>query len=190
VLLPAFAVLTVLCALGLDEALRRVSRTGDARPFRVYLLALVAVEFVIVQYNPRATSPLRSDVWAAERMVARLASLPGRVYGPDYAEFLYLAGKGEQALGLSVLELQGGFGGVALPEGGAWANEYTAALARRDFDALVLDPQSVEFGLANIAREQGYVDTGPLFPPGDEFYQWGSRFTPQGRVWVPRERVP
>jgi hypothetical protein len=110
------------------------------------------------------------------------------VFGPDYAEFLYLAGKGDQAAGLSVDELVGGFGGQPLPEGGQWMQAYADALKARRFDALVLDPQSIEFFLAGLASENGYIDTGPLFPDGDEFHLWGSHFVPRAHLWVPAER--
>jgi 4-amino-4-deoxy-L-arabinose transferase-like glycosyltransferase len=191
VLLPALAVLSILFGLGFAEALRRLDGSSrQARAFRVYIVALAAAQFVVVHYNPRSTSPLRSDVSAAERSVTLLTNLPGQVYGPDYAEFLYAAGKGEQASGLSVFELVGGFGGRPLAAWPSWLNAYTAALDRRQFDELVLDPQSVEFFLETEASRHGYVDTGPLVQPGDELNVWGSRYTPRPHVWVPRERAP
>jgi hypothetical protein len=190
VLLPAYVVLAMLAALGLDTVLRRLHgiRPG-LRMYRVYILGLVLLAFVIMGYNPRATSPLRSDTWAAERMVSTLHSLPGEVYGPDYTEFLTMAGKGEQAAGLSVDELAGGFGGTILPEGAAWLQAYAEALKTRRFSAVVLDPESVEFFLASIASSNGYIDTGPLFPPGDDIYQFGSKYVPKAHVWLPAERA-
>jgi hypothetical protein len=191
VLLPAFAVLAILGMYGLDEGLRRTgAATREARAFRVYAYALVALEFVIVGYNPRQTAPLRSDVWAVDRFVATVAGLPGRVYAPDFPELALQAGKGDSAFGISTLELAGGFGGKPLPENGAWIAAYRAALDQRQFDVLLVDPDNVEPFLTREASASGYVDTGPLFPPDDVFNLWGSRYAPRAHVWLPRERVP
>jgi hypothetical protein len=190
VMLPALAVLSILFALGLDEALRRLGgATRQARAFRVYLVVLTAVQFVVIHYSPRSTSPLRSDVWAGDRLATLLANLPGHVYGPDFTEYLHRAGKGDEAFGLSVLELAGGYGGRPLAPWNGWQSAYDDALDRREFDELVLDPQSVEFFLAADASSHGYVDTGPLVAPDDKLNFWGSRFIPQPHVWVPRERA-
>jgi len=191
VLLPAFAVLVILGMCGFDAALGFIgAATREARAFRVYAWALIALEFVIVGYNPRQTAPLRSDVWAVDRFVATVAGLQGSVYAPDFPELAYQAGKGESAFGISTLELAGGFGGQPLPENGAWIADYRAALDRRQFDVLLVDPDNVEPFLTREAAASGYVDTGPLFPADDVFNLWGSHYAPRAHVWRPSERVP
>jgi hypothetical protein len=122
-------------------------------------------------------------------MVTLLANLPGRIHGPDLTEFVYRAGNGEQAFGLSVLELDGGFGGRPMAPWNDWSRTYDDALDRRESDELVLDPQSVEPFLDSEASGHGYVDIGPLIPPGDDLLRWASRYTPGPHVWVPRERA-
>jgi 4-amino-4-deoxy-L-arabinose transferase-like glycosyltransferase len=190
VLLPAFAVLVVLGLCGFDEALRQLGTASRrARAFRVYAFAVLAVEFLIVAYNPRQTAPLRSDVWGLDRFVQTVSATPGTVFAPDFPELAYQAGKGESALGLSTLELFGGFGGRPLPESGAWIAAYRAALDQRLFDELLLDPEGVEPFLTDVAADSGYVDTGPLFRPNDVFYSWGSHYAPRAHVWLPKERV-
>ena len=190
VLVPACAVLSAMFGLGLREVLGLVRGTSPTlRAYRGYVLVLVLFQLGVVHYNPRESSPLRSDVWASQRLVERIAQLPGPVFGPDVSEFVRLAGKGDQAFGLSTLELFGGFGGTALPESRAWLQAYAQALQERRYGALLLDPDSVESFLAGTARDNGYVDTGPLFPPGDEFYLWRRPITPQPHLWLPQERV-
>ncbi len=189
VLLPTYALLAMVSGLGLDTALRWLRGTTHARVLRAYVLSLVVVQFVVLQYNPRVTSPLRSDTWAGDKLVATLASRPGSVFGPDYAEFLRMAGKGDQAAGTSMNEFVGGFGGSPLPDGSALVAAYNQALAERRFDALLLDPQSLEFFLIAGARGNNYVDIGPVFPADDEFNLWGSTYVGQGHVWVPAERA-
>ena len=60
--------------------------------------------------------------------------------------------------------------------------------AATPFDELLLDPEYAAF-LKRAAEENGYVDTGPLFPPQDVFNQWHTANTPNPHVWVPRERL-
>ncbi|MBV9577315.1 MAG: glycosyltransferase family 39 protein [Chloroflexi bacterium] len=190
VLLPAFAVLVIVGLCGFDEVLRRLgNRTRDARVFRAFAFGLVAVEFLIVGYNPRNTAPLRSDGWALDRFVGRVAGLEGTVFAPDFPEVAVQAGKGDAAFGISTLELAGGFGGQPLAASGEWIADYRAALDRRQFAVLLLDPQDVEPFLSREAQASGYVDTGPLFPPDDVFNTWGSHYAPSAHVWLPAEQV-
>ena len=69
-----------------------------------------------MHYNPREGSPLRSEVWAADRLVAAISHLPGTVFGPQYGEFQYQAGKGDQAFATNLMELMGSFGGAVRPK--------------------------------------------------------------------------
>jgi len=182
VLVPAFAPLACWFGLGVGEA-----QQGDAR-YRAGALALLAVALVVVRYNPRDGSPLRSDVWAGERLVATIGQLPGSVYSPVYAEYAYQAGKGDAAYATNVMELMGSFGGGVRPYGEDWMAQYTEALRERRFDQLLLDPEYAGF-LVQGAQDSGYVDTGQLFPVDDVITQWQSPFIQMPHRWVPRERL-
>jgi hypothetical protein len=187
---PAFAILAIGFGLAFADAQRLLRvRWHGARAFQVYVLVLALAQLAFEHYNPRATSPLRSDVQAGERFVSTIASLPGSVYAPDYPELIYQAGKGEDAFGLSIGELQGVFGGKPRPQGTIWTSAYAQALDERRFDRILLDPNGVLPFVTDSTRDHGYVDTGPLFPPGDEFYRLNSPYMPSLHVWVPRERV-
>ena len=190
VVAPAFAVLSIGFGLGFAEMQRglRVTWHG-ARTFQTYLLVLAVAQLAFEHYNPRATSPLRSDVEAGQRLVGTIANLQGSVYAPEYPELVYQAGKGEDAFGLSIGELQGTFGGKPTPEAGVWTAAYAQALDERRFDRILLETNGVLPFVSESARDHGYVDTGPLFPPGDEFYRLDSPYLPSLHVWVPRERV-
>jgi hypothetical protein len=65
---------------------------------------------------------------------------------------------------------------------------YTQALRERRFDELLLDPDYPTF-LVQAARDNGYVDTGPLFGDDDIINQWQSPYIQMPHVWAPRERV-
>jgi hypothetical protein len=190
VILPAFAVLSAGFGLGLAEALRRLAGAPrQLHVFATYVLVLALAEFAFIHYNPRASSPLRSDVEAGQREVAAIHSLPGQVFVPEFPELAYQAGKGEQAFGLSIGELQGIFGGRPRPEASPWTAAYAQALDQRRYDAVLLERDTVLFFILDATRDHGYVNIGPLIPPGDEFYRLDSHLLPGLEVWVPRERV-
>jgi hypothetical protein len=63
-------------------------------------------------------------------------------------------------------------------------------LQRREFDYVVLDPESPLFIFKGIVDRTGYVDAGPLFPSGDEFWLWRTGIEPKAEVYVPAERLP
>jgi 4-amino-4-deoxy-L-arabinose transferase-like glycosyltransferase len=186
---PAFAILAIGFGFGLAEGLWRLQQAGYvSRVFSRYLLALALLEFAFVHYNPRSTSPLRSDGEAGQRYVAAIAALPGTVYAPEFPELAYQAGKGEAAFGLSIGELQGIFGGRPRPPATAWTTAYAEALDERRFDYILLETDGVLPFVSDATRDHGYIDTGPLIPSGDEFYRLASPYMPAVHVWVPRER--
>ena len=117
-------------------------------------------ELAFVHYNPRQTSPLRSDVEAGTRFVSIIRDLPGSVYAPEFPEAAYQAGKGDAAFGLSIGELQGIFGGKPRPQASLWTTAYAQALDERRFDVVLLETEGVlPFISDSTVRDHGYVDT-------------------------------
>ena len=188
VLAPAFAILAILFGLSLGEALRLLHDV-KLREVHRYVLGLALAQLVLLGYNPRLTVPLRSDGWAGDRLVATLGALPGTLFAPDYDEFSRRAGKGNQPSTVSPMELVGGFGGGVSREGPAYVAQLNAALAERRFDYVLLEPQSNASYLKAALESTGYIDTGPLFPPDDQFYLWKTPLTPDAHLYVPRERA-
>jgi hypothetical protein len=190
VVLPALAILSAGFGLGLAECLKRLDvPQRQVRMFRDYVLLLGLIQLAFVHYNPRETSPLRSDVEGGQRFVAAIGALPGTVFGPEFPELVYQAGKGDDAFGLSVGELQGVFGGKPRPQASIWTTAYARALDERRYDEVLLETDGVLPFLSDTTRDHGYVDTGPLIPSGDEYYRLENHYMPNLHVWVPRERV-
>jgi len=188
---PAFAILSILFGLGLSEGLTLLhGRTPDVRLMRTYLMAIGLVQFVILGYNPRSTIPLRSDGWAGDRLTATLAALPGTVFAPSHGEWAFRAGKGNQPSSTTVMELTGSFGAAPSPEGYRWLDELSTALVHRQYDYVIWDPGYLDaFVIKSRVEQAGYVDAGPLFPPGDDFYNWKTGTTPEVEEYVPKERL-
>jgi hypothetical protein len=183
VLAPAFAVLAIMFGLGVGAFLELLQRAPQVRG---YVLGLCLAELLILGYNPRLSVPYRSDGWAGDRLVAGIGGLPGRVFAPDYGEFAAMAGKGDQPYTAGPMELVGGFGGGMTPLGQQYLAELNEALREHQFDYILLEPQSNAFYLRGAVESNGYVDAGPLFPPGDQYYLWKSALEPDAHVYVPR----
>jgi hypothetical protein len=183
VLAPAFAILAVMFGLGAGAFLELLRRAPQVRG---YVLGLCLAELLILGYNPRLTVPYRSDGWAGDRLVDRIGALPGRVFAPDYGEFAARAGKGDQPYTAGPMELVGGFGGGLTPGGEQYLAQLNDALRQRQYDYVLLEPQSNAFYLKAAVEGNGYVDAGPLFPPGDQFYLWKTALEPDAHLYVPR----
>ena len=183
VLAPAFAILAIMFGLGVGAFLELLARAPWVRG---YLLGLCLGQLLILGYNPRLSVPYRSDGWAGDRLVAGIGALPGRVFAPDYGEFAARAGKGDQPYTAGPMELVGGFGGGMTPIGDEYVAQLNAALRQHQYDYVLLEPQSNAFYLKGAVEGSGYVDAGPLFPPGDQFYLWKTALTPDAHLYVPR----
>jgi hypothetical protein len=108
------------------------------------------------------------------------------VFAPDYGEFAARAGKGDQPYTAGPMELVGGFGGGMTPLGEQYVGQLNAALRQHQYDYVLLEPQSNAFYLKGAVEGSGYVDTGPLFPAGDQFYLWKTALTPDAHLYVLR----
>ena len=200
VLEPAYAALSMLFALGIWHGRRLLGHDspgvddgrlggGGQRLVRTYLLGVCLVQFVILGYNPRATVPFRSETWAGDRLVATIAQLPGRVLAPDFAEYAFAAGKGEQPAMGAALEVVGAFADMASPVGDQWRADLARALRARTYDYVLWDPRSDAFVIRNVLEANGYTNVGPLFSADDDFNRWKSGRTPDVQVYVPAERA-
>ena len=201
VLLPAYAILAIMAALGLREGLVQLapSTHPNSRAFRAYVLFVGLFQCVIMLYAPRPMAPYRSDLWADDRMANKLADLGGSIFAPSYGTYLRGTQSSAQPNIGALLELTGGYGGGMTPQGGQWLGELGNALQQRRYQYVLLDPEATDFFLTTLVRESGYVRAGPLFPVGDQLWTWrrsandtpaGLFITPKADVYVPRERAP
>ncbi|MBV9170713.1 MAG: glycosyltransferase family 39 protein, partial [Chloroflexi bacterium] len=178
VLLPAFALAALLLGLGVHSVITQIDgNTLRAQTFRAYLFALCVVQFGLLAYNPRLTVPYRSDQWADDRLAQKLASLPAPILAGDLDTYMHRDTQSVHPMAGPIGEIEGEFGGPGTPEGHAIDNTIRAQLAAHRFRYVVLyDKSSCCF--EDMAASYGYRDVGPLFPPGDVFYEWKSSRTP------------
>jgi hypothetical protein len=183
--LPAYAALSLLFAFSLAEVLKQLrSQTRFARAARAYVLAAAIGQFAVVVYNPRLHVPYRSDIWAGERLAQTLATLPGPIFAGSYWGYVphspdFVAPDLE-----AVVELQGEQVRPSSPEGEEWSLELARALRERRFTYLIVNPDLDGFIVPLLADAYDYVHVGPLFPPGDKYWEWRTGWAPKAELYV------
>lgn len=183
VLLPAYAALAILFALGVHEALSRLPVAGQTRPIRGYLFAIGIAQLLVLMYNPRLIVPYSSDRWDGERLTATLAALPGPIFAGSYQGFVSDPSMVAPDLG-AVRELEGAFGGTGTQEGSDWDGMLAGALVQRRFTYLIVDPDNSAAIVPLLADAYGYERVGPLFPEGDIYWAWRTGWAPKADVYV------
>jgi Dolichyl-phosphate-mannose-protein mannosyltransferase len=179
VLLPVFALAGLLLGLGIHSAVAEIGgRSVRAQAFRAYLFGLCLVQFGLLAYNPRLTVPYRSDQWADDRLAAKLASLPAPILAGDLDGYMHADVQSVHPMTAPIGELQGEFGGHGTPEGRSIDAAIREQLAAHQFRYVVVYDKTM-CCFADVAASYGYRDMGPLFPPGDVFYEWKSSRTPE-----------
>ena len=186
--LPAYAATAVLFGLGVHEALTQIGTSSErARLMRAYVGAAMIGAFVFAIYNPRPWVPLRSTIWADERLAGTLAELPGPIFAGGYQGFVAGAA-GAIAPDLSAVnEMQGERVRPGTPEGEGWSNDFVAELHAGRITYVIVNPDdpvaSVE--VAILTKDYGYINIGSLFPDGDKYYQWRTAGgSPKAEVWA------
>jgi 4-amino-4-deoxy-L-arabinose transferase-like glycosyltransferase len=174
-LLPAFAAVALLAALGWDALRRRAERdetflrSAPALAASVLLLAQLAW----LSYDPRSHLPTAADRAAGDRLVARLAAIDGDIFVPHHGYLARLAGKRDFAHTLAMdnvyLDDRG-------PARQALEAEMRAALAERRFAAVLLESD----GRYGVAILNSYEAREPLFESADVFWPvTGGRLRPE-----------
>jgi 4-amino-4-deoxy-L-arabinose transferase-like glycosyltransferase len=186
--LPALAAFSMLGALALREILQHLdSMSTYNRAARAYVLAATIAQFAILIYNPRLTVPYRSDLWDGDRLTATLGALPGPIFAGSYGGYLRAAPDAVAPSLPAVLEIEGEVIRGNTPEGDQWDGAFATALKERRFTNVIVDPDSDVFVVPRLAEQYGYQYAGPLFPPGDKYWEWRTGWAPKADVYVRRE---
>ncbi len=165
-LLPAFAAVALLAALGLHE-LRFRAQAGEAVVWRRIALAAelaILAQLVFLAYDPRKHIPTPADRAAGEKLVARLKTIPGEIFAPHHGYLTRLAGKRGYAHTLAMDNLFLDDDGPARRELEA---EMRQAIADKTFAAVLLESDG-RYGVAILnsydAKESLFDDPGVFWP--------------------------
>jgi hypothetical protein len=196
--LPAYAATALLFGLGVHEALAQIgTATERARLMRAYVGAALIGAFVFLVYNPRPWVPLRSTIWADERLAGTLAELPGPIFAGGYQGFVGGAAAAIAPDLSAVNEMQGERVRPGTAEGERWSDDFVSELHAGRITYVIVNPDdpvaSVE--VAILTKDYGYVNIGSLFPEGDKYWQWRTAGgSPKVEVWarpdLAREKLP
>jgi hypothetical protein len=174
-LLPAYAAIAILAALGLHDVVAIASRANHRAAGWTLLLAevLFVVQFAGLRYDPRAELPRRADLEAGRGVVATLSAVPGEVFAPHHGYLALLAGKRSFAHTLAM-------DNVFLDDTGP---------ARRDLEQELLDAiREGRFGAVLVESDgwraavirSRYATCTPLFNRRDVFWPvTGGRLRPE-----------
>jgi Dolichyl-phosphate-mannose-protein mannosyltransferase len=174
-LLPAFAAVAILAALGLHELLTRASAAATSSWKLVAIGAQVALlaQLAYLGYDPRKHIPSAADRAAGDQLVARLATIPGEIFVPHHGYLARLAGKRDYAHTLAM-------DNVFLDDEGDYRRDLEAemlrALGEKRFSAVLLESD----GRYAPEISTGYEAKEKLFDRTDVFWPvTGGRLRPE-----------
>ena len=167
VLLPVFAVVSILFGLGLSEILKFTSQLQEVFKRRLEILVQIAclIQLMILFYNPFSQIPTKTDQVEGEKLVQFLSDVDGTVYLPDHGYLLTLAGKRTYAHHGAIWDVlrtdQLTPGKVLLTE------NLEAAIREQIFDMIIIDAGG-NFCCREIDRY--YTRVGEVFQDETSFY--------------------
>ena len=144
VLIPAYAVISILFALGiyrLCNYIKEISGNGQERIFRnarslIYVLCIV--QFAALVYNPTHELPTKADLEAGQRFIQTISLIPGDIWIPAHGYLPELAGKRSHAHGGSIADILRADQG---PVAERLKREIEDAFRNQRFKALVMDKE-------------------------------------------------
>jgi hypothetical protein len=182
VLLPAYAIVSILCGLGLAALFRAapVSAGGERPAAHIGVWAACLAQFIGLAYDPRTAVPTPADARAGAQVLGAVRGVPGEVFVPYHGYLAALAGKRPYAHMMTVIDVLK----LQLPTSETLAEEHRAAFRARRFGAVLLDDRENYVFIREL--EASYVlEREILTDPGAFFPVTGVRTRPQS-LYVPR----
>jgi 4-amino-4-deoxy-L-arabinose transferase-like glycosyltransferase len=186
VLLPLFAVLSILFGLGLHAVLRTAESASLEFRKRIGGLVLVAclMQLAMLAFDPRDQAPTQADKESGGRLLRHLASIPGEVYVADHGYICTLAGKRSYAHHAAIWDVMRGerdTRGKSILKA-----ELDNAIRHQAFDLIILDS---DWNYISKELTTYYSREADFFPESDAFYPvTGGKRRPT-QMYVPR-RMP
>jgi 4-amino-4-deoxy-L-arabinose transferase-like glycosyltransferase len=168
VLLPAYAVISILFGLGLGELFKITNQLSEAYKVRAdgFIHVACLIQLVILFYNPYAQIPTKADLNEGYKLVQFLSNVDGEVFLPDHGYLPTLAGKRTYAHRSAMWDVLRGniqtTGKVLLTQ------DLNAAIRRQSFDMIILDIDwnycCTEIGQYYTRVEGVFQDTNTFYP--------------------------
>jgi hypothetical protein len=169
VLLPAYAVLSILFGMGLAGLLKLIRQVPADYRGRLEVLIQTAclIQLAILLYNPFAQIPTKADLDAGNTLVKMLSEVKGTVFLPDHSYLPALAGKSTYANNSAIWDVLRGdqqTNGKAL----LTAN-ISSAIQQQSFDEIIVDGD-LDLDWCCNGIEQYYTRVGEVFQNQSVFY--------------------
>ena len=178
VLLPIYAELAVLGAIGVHSLLRSPARRWVATAAGLLVLA----QFALLLYNPIDQLPTAADRRAGAAMMTGLRALPQPAYLPGHPWYLVEAGQKSSAQGAAIEDV---FRGDRGGSGPVLARQLWDSVATRHWAAIVVDSGTgFSYLPDNLCRY--YEPVGTLDPSGATVLPLTGTKTAPKTVWEPR----
>jgi hypothetical protein len=189
-LMPGYAALAVLFALGIKELLEllaeRPSALEGSRPawLRLFVHLVCLAQLGSLVYSPVGQVPSKRDAEAGRTLVRVMGRFEGPVYLPHHGYLPTLAGKQAYGPGMATYDV---LRSRDEERKAKLLGEIDSAIRNREFDAVITNERGVLEGWFLDALQESYVHKGNLYTEEDLFWPVaGHRMRPQG-VWVRRE---
>lgn len=169
VLLPLYAVLSIMFGLGLAGLLKLIRQVPEEYRGRLEALIHVAclIQLVILAYNPFAQIPTTADQQAGDTLVKMVSAVKGTVFLPDHSYLPVQAGKLPSANNSALWDVLRGdqpSRGKAL-----LAANISAAIQKQSFDEIIVDGD-IDLDWCCTGIDQTYTRVGEVFQNQTVFY--------------------
>lgn len=176
-LLPAYAMITILFGISLNDILRRLKSKPDLNQSRlpdiVYLL--VILQFITLVYDPRHLIPSRADRVAGEEFIESISKVDGDIFIPAHGYLAARAGKKQYAHGMAIYNVYRSNDNEASMK---LKEDIKEAFGNRDFAAVIYDDLYSPIG--GFDSDSNYAFEKHMFLNGNNFFPVaGTRIRPQ-----------
>jgi 4-amino-4-deoxy-L-arabinose transferase-like glycosyltransferase len=179
VLLPLYAVLAILFALGINEIFAL-----NPNPIHKNLLYIaILFQFISLSYNPFAQIPTPADIKAGNGLVKYISSVNGEVYIPDHTYLSSLANKQSFAHFSAVWDVTRG----DVQDAGKTmlTNDLASTICHQQFAAIIVDDDW--YYLPGL--ETYYTYSGPIPYNGNVFFPVTGRRSRPMNIYIPNKSV-
>ena len=185
-LIPAYAALALASGLALAALRRaRLAPLGTVGP-RIFVCAVLALQFKVLDYDPQAALPSKEDLEANQTVIERLTRMPKPLFCTGSSFYSMASGDApimSDTAGLSDVFKGGG------PQAENLRVAFTQAIQQHRFKTIILD-RAAGFLPQSLVQliQQNYVYRGTVLhglPPDVLWQKSGASLRPD-TVWVPR----
>jgi 4-amino-4-deoxy-L-arabinose transferase-like glycosyltransferase len=169
VLLPLYAVLSILFGLGLAGLLKLIRQVPADYRGRLEALIHIAclIQLVLLLYNPFAQIPTSADLQAGNMLVKMVSEVKGPVFLPDHSYLPALAGKAVFANNSAIWDVLRGDQSTQAKK--LLSANISAAIQKQSFDEIIVDGD-IDLDWCCAGIDQSYTHMGGVFQDQAVFY--------------------